>query len=160
MLDFYCQYQCPRLLDAVAHWTFHCTMATRTTCMGWDVLCVLIFKGPLDGLGILQLLADSRKVHERKQQQMNKISLPNEITPLPTKIHSLPTFSLFAQTPPFFAQTPPFFAQPSTFARRPAAPWISGSWNALVQMEGDSRFCLQLLSLSCHGERNRWQIIT
>ena len=62
-----------------------------------------------------------------KTQVMNKISLPNEITPLPTNMHSLPTFSIFAQTPPFFAQTPPYFAQPSTFARPPAAPWISGS---------------------------------
>ena len=75
-------------------------------------------------------------------------SLPNEITPLPTNIHSLSTFSIFAQTPLIFAQTPPIFAQPSTLARPPAAPWISGSWNTPVQMEGDRRFfynfCLSL----------------
>ena len=57
-------------------------------------------------------------------------------------MHSLLTFSLFAQTPAFFAQTPPFFAQPFTFARpqAPAAPWISGSLNAMVQIERDRRF--------------------
>ena len=73
------------------------------------------------------------------QEWIINFSLPNEITPLPTKMHSL-TFSIFAQTPIIFAQTPIIVAQPSTFARPPAALWISGSWNALVQMEGDRRF--------------------
>ena len=85
-------------------------------------------------------------------------SLPNEITSLPTKMHSLPTFSIFAQTPPFFAQTPLIFAQPSTFARPPAAAWISGSWNTPIQMKDIDVF-LQLMSLSCHGERNQYNYL-
>ena len=83
----------------------------------------------------------------------------------PTKLHIcqqnalLATFSLFAQTPPSLAQDP--FAQPSTFARPPAAPWISGpgSWKHWFRWKEIDVY-LQLLPLSCRGERNRWQIIT
>ena len=92
---------------------------------------------------------------------------------LPTKIHSLQQNALFAQffnlcpdrpdaSESFFAQTPSFFAQPSTFTRFLAAPSISGS-SKFKCTGSDGRkgmYYLQLLSLSCKCERNRWQIIT
>ena len=75
---------------------------------------------------------------------MNKKSLPNEFTSLPTiwatKCTLCPLFHPWPRPPQFFAQTPKVFAQPSTFARPQAAPWISGSLNTMVQMEGDRRF--------------------
>ena len=96
----------------------------------------------------------------RRMIYMNRISLPNEITPLPTNMHSLHIFSIFAQTPPFFAQTPLIFAQPSTCARPPAAPWISGSWTHLFRWKEIDVLFTIAVSLSCHREHNWWQLIT
>ena len=93
--------------------------------------------------------ADEKKRSARLFQRSLNFLCPRKFT-LSHTMHSFPTFSLFqvVQTPYFFAQTPSCFAQPSTFARLPAAPRISGGWNAPVQMEATRCFvyncCLSL----------------
>ena len=70
------------------------------------------------------------------------------------KMHSLSTFSEVHSLP-----RPSFFAQPSTFAR---SPQLRGSRTLEMQRfrRKERDLCLPLLSLSCHRECNRWQIIT
>ena len=92
---------------------------------------------------------------------MNKISLPNEITPLPTKCTLCPLFHSLPRPPPSLPRPP--ILSPALYVCKASCSSLD-----LGQLKVEThRFrwkeidvFLQLLSLSCHGERNRWQIIS
>ena len=82
-----------------------------------------------------------------------KFSLPNEFTPLCLLFHCLPR-------PPHSLPRPPILC-PALYVRKASCSSMNlGQLKRTGSNGGRYTFCLRLLSLSCHGECNRWQIIT
>ena len=106
---------------------------------------------------------------------VHRVSTKNDRSPpliikfsFPMKIHSFLTkcilsrlFSLFSKTPPILFQDPPILFSAFYVGKASESSVDLGQLNHTGSDGRNQTFCcLQLLSLSCHGKRTRWQIIT